>query len=80
VPKEKWENFHNKAVKCIFINYGISVKGCQLWDPMVGKVWYSMNVIFIEFEPSLIVVQPEEDDKKSMVQQPPNIGKTKLEK
>jgi hypothetical protein len=36
VPKEKWSKLDNKAVKCIFIGYGVGVKGYKLWDPVAG--------------------------------------------
>jgi hypothetical protein len=37
VPKEKWLQLDSKVVKCIFIGYGVGVKGYKLWNPMVGN-------------------------------------------
>jgi hypothetical protein len=54
-------------MKCIFINYGIGVKGYKLWDLMARKVLYSGNVIFKQVKSPPRVVQLEEDKKKSPV-------------
>lgn len=43
---EKIYKLENKAVKCIFISYGVGVKGYKLWDPIAEKVLYSRSVIF----------------------------------
>jgi hypothetical protein len=62
-------------MKCIFIIYGMGVKGYHLWDHVVGYFLYSGNVIFREVKPSPIVVQPEGDEKNSMVYISPKIEK-----
>lgn len=41
----------NKVVKCIFIGYGVGVKGYKLWNPVTGKVSFSRSVIFHEMKP-----------------------------
>eukprot|EP01018_Ginkgo_biloba_P030831 Gb_14962 [translate_table: standard] len=48
VPREKQSKLDNKVVKCIFISYGVGVKGYKLWDSMAERVLYSRNVIFKE--------------------------------
>jgi hypothetical protein len=30
VPKEKWSKLYNKVMKCIFIGYGIGLKGYKI--------------------------------------------------
>ena len=68
----------NKVVKCIFIRYGVHMKGYKLWDPVTSKVLYSRNVIFRELTSSPIVLQPDEKEKeKDVVQLPPTSEKTK---
>jgi hypothetical protein len=57
-------------VKCIFIDYGIGVKGYKLCNLMNGKVLYRRNIIFREVNYSPTVMHPEEDEKL-VVQQPP---------
>ena len=37
VPKENQSKLDNKAMQCIFVSYGIGVKGYKLWDPMSRK-------------------------------------------
>jgi hypothetical protein len=54
-------------VKCIFIGYGIGVKGYKPWGPVAGNFLYRRNVIFREFKPSPIMVQLEEDEKNSVI-------------
>jgi hypothetical protein len=53
-------------------------KRYKFWDPTTRIVFYSMNLIFKEVNSSPIVVQLEEDEKKSMVHLPPNIEKYEL--
>jgi hypothetical protein len=60
---------------CIFINYGVGVKGYKLWDFVAGNVLYRNNVIFRKVKSSSTVVQPKEDGKKFMVQIPPKTKK-----
>jgi len=69
VAREKRSKLENKAVKCIFIGYGVSVKGYKLWDPVAEKVLYNKSVIFRELTPSSIVLQLEEKEKKKDVVQ-----------
>jgi len=56
VPREKRSKLENKAIKCIFIGYDVSVKGYKLWDPMDENVLYRRSVIFIELTPSSTVL------------------------
>jgi hypothetical protein len=69
----------NKDVKCIFISYGIGVKGYKLWDQVARNFFYRKNGIFREVNPSPIMVQPKEDEKKSVVQLPPKTKKVEPE-
>jgi hypothetical protein len=62
-------------MKCIFIGYGVGVKGYKLWDPVAGKVLYRRMLFSEKLSPSPIVVQPEEDEKKLVVQLPPKTEK-----
>ena len=57
VPSVKRSKLENKAVKCIFIGYGVGVKGYKLWDPVAEKVLYSRSVIFCELKPSTVLLQ-----------------------
>ena len=66
-------------MKRVFIIYGICVKEYNIWDPLAIKVLYRRNVVFKEVDPSPIVVQPKEDEKKSVVQLPINTDKDGLE-
>jgi hypothetical protein len=77
VPKEKRSKFDNKVLKCIFINYGVGVKGYKLWDIVAFKVLYNINLIFTEVKSSSIVMQPEEHGKKLVVYPPPETQKYK---
>jgi hypothetical protein len=79
VPKEKQSKFDNKAVKYIFISYVVGVQWYKIWDLMVRKFLYSKNLTLREINPSPIVVQPKEDEKKSVVQLPPKTKKFELE-
>jgi hypothetical protein len=45
------------------------VKGYKLWDPAVKKVLYSKSVIFKEMKPSIIDLQPKEEEKQKEVVQ-----------
>jgi len=54
VPNEKRSKLENKAIKCIFIGYGIGVKGYKLWNLDTEKVLYSRSVIFREVKPSTV--------------------------
>lgn len=63
VPSEKRSKLENKAVKCIFIGYGVGVKGYKLWDPVAEKVLYSRSVIFHELKPSIVDLQLEKEEK-----------------
>jgi hypothetical protein len=67
VPNKKLLKLYNKAMKCIFISYGIVVKGCKISDLIDINFVYRRNVIFRKFKPCHIVVQLEEDEKKPMV-------------
>jgi len=59
VLKEMWLKLDNKAMKCIFINYGVGVKWYKLWDLVARIFLYSRNVIFKEYyKPSPRIVQP----------------------
>lgn len=64
LPNEKRSKLENRAFKCIFIIYGISMKGCKLWDPIVEKVLYSRSVIFRVLKPSTIDLQVEKEEKQ----------------
>jgi hypothetical protein len=75
VPKDNWSKLFNKVVKCIFIGSSVGVKGYKIWDPVIGKVLYSRNVIFIEVKSSPTMAQLEEDEKNLVVQLPPKIEK-----
>jgi len=79
VPNENRLKFDNKVVKFIFISYGASVNGYNLWDPIIRKVLYSRNFIFKEVKYSPIVVLMEEDKKKSKFQLPTKTKKVELE-
>jgi hypothetical protein len=54
--KEKQSKLDNKAVKCISIGYGVSVKGYKIWDHVVEIFLYRKNVNFREANSSHIVV------------------------
>ena len=56
MPSEKRSKLENKAVKYIFIGYGVTVKGYKLWDPIAKKVLYNRSVIFHELKPSTIIL------------------------
>jgi hypothetical protein len=58
VSKEKRLKLDNKVVKCIFIDYGVGVKGYRLWDLVAKKGLYSRNVIFKDVMFSSTIVQP----------------------
>jgi len=75
VVKEKWLNLYIKVMKCIFIGYGIGLKGYKIWDPIIVKVLYRGNFTFREVNPSPIVVQLEEDDKRSIYNYHPRYWK-----
>ena len=77
MPKEKQSKLDSKTVKCIFIGHGVGVKGYKLWDLMVKRVLYSINVIFREVNLAPIVVQLIEDKKKLVVHLPPRIENVK---
>lgn len=68
VQNENKLKLDNNSVKYIFSGYGIGVKGYTLWDPMSRKVLYSKDVIFREVNPSPIVVQQKEEEKKLVFQ------------
>lgn len=72
VPKAKRSKLENNIVKCIFINYGIGVKGYKLWDLVAKRVLYSRSGIFRELNPSSVVLQPEKEEKKDDVVQLPS--------
>jgi hypothetical protein len=78
VPTEKRSKLDNKVVKCIFFGYGVGVKWYKLWDHVVEKDFYRRNVIFREVKSSPIVMQPEEHEKKLVVQLPLNTKKVEI--
>jgi len=41
----KRSKLENKEVKCIFIRYGVGVKGYKLWDLVAKKVLYNRSNI-----------------------------------
>ena len=52
------------GIKCIFIGYGVSVKGYKLLDLVTEKVLYSRSVIFYELKPSIVDLQSKKEEKK----------------
>jgi hypothetical protein len=75
VHKEKQSKLDNKDFKCIFISYGVDVKGYKIWDHMARKLLYRKNVIFNEVKSSPIVLQLEEHEKNLVVHLPPKTKK-----
>jgi len=72
VLEEKWSKLDNNVVRYIFIICGVGVKGYKILYHVYGKVFYTGNVNFKEVKPSPIVVELKEDDKKKLVQLPPD--------
>jgi hypothetical protein len=70
VPEVSRSKLDNKAVKCIFIGYGIGMKGYKLWNPLTEKVLYSRSVIFHEMKPTSLE-QPEKTEKRKEAVQIP---------
>ena len=60
----------NKVVKCIFIWYGIGVKGYKLWNPLTKKVLYSRSFIFQEMKPNSLEQLKKIEKRKEAVQIP----------
>eukprot|EP00253_Pinus_taeda_P031665 PITA_31665 len=48
VPKERRTKLDSKSKKCIFIGYKDGLKGYKLWKPVIRKVVYNQDVVFIE--------------------------------
>ena len=69
---EKSSSLDNNVVRYIFILYGVAVKGYRISYHVDGNVFYTRNVNFREVKPSPIVVELKEDDKKKLVQLPPD--------
>jgi hypothetical protein len=53
---EKMSKLENKKIKCIFISYGINLKGNKIQDPMFEKVIYNRIFIFKEMNFFFIVL------------------------
>jgi hypothetical protein len=68
VHKEEKFKLDNKAVKCIFISYGVGLKWYKIFDPIVGNFLYNFFFVLREVKPSPIVVHPEEYERKLVVQ------------
>jgi hypothetical protein len=62
-------------MKCIFIGYGVGMKGYKLWDSMVRKILCIKKVIFREVKSYPSMMQLEEHEKKLMVHIPPKTKK-----
>ena len=67
VPKKNWSKLVNKETKFIFIGYGPSVKGYNIWDPMDKKLVQNRDIVFREVKYSPIEVQPKEGENKLIV-------------
>ena len=50
VPKKKRTKLDSKSEKCIFIGYKDGLKGYKLWNPVIGEVVYSLDVVFREIK------------------------------
>ena len=57
-------------MKCIFIGYGIGVKGYKLWNPLTEKVLYTRSVIFHEMKPNSLEKLEKTEKRKEVVQIP----------
>ena len=72
VLEKKSSKLDNNVVRYIFIICGVVVKGYKISCPVDGKDFYTRNVNFREAKPSPILVELKEDDKKKIVQLPPD--------
>lgn len=50
IPKDERKKLDRKSKKCIFLGYGLNVKGYRLYDLSANKVIISRDVLFNELE------------------------------
>lgn len=66
VPNVKGSMLDNKVVICIFIGYGMRVKGYKLWNLVSEKVLYNRSVIFHELKTTSVYMQSEKIEKEEV--------------
>ena len=48
LPKEQWNKLEPRALKCVFLGYASSQKGCRCYHPPTQKMYVTMDVTFHE--------------------------------
>lgn len=60
VAKELRTKLNPKAVKCVFVGYGLRKKGVRCYEPVTGTVTTSRNVTFLREDVAPILCSPDE--------------------
>ena len=92
VPKDERSKLDSKVRKSILLGYGTETKGYRLYDPKIGKVFFSRDVIFndvkfneregsmkiedIEMIPKIELINQESYDEESDVQTDPDVRRS----